>query len=102
MSAQNIPRTFDTAYPCSMVERKDGYYIERNDHESMAAALVELIASRDRELEDLRGALDAIRQYGSDTLSGRADGGVDDRAWQLDAVLEMTRRARAATGSKEA
>lgn len=52
---------------------------------------------------DLLEALDAIRQYGSDTLSGRADGGPDDRAWQRGAVIEMTRRARlaieAATGA---
>jgi hypothetical protein len=43
----------------------------------------------------LREALDSIRQYGSDTLSGRADG-PDDRDWQRAAVLEMTNRASAA------
>lgn len=53
-------RAFDSAYSGSMFERKDGYYVERNDHKSMAAALVELIAVRDRELEDLR---DAVRMY---------------------------------------
>lgn len=59
MSAGNYytVRAFDSAYPGSMFERKDGYYVERNDHKSMAAALVELIASRDRELEDLRDAV---------------------------------------------
>lgn len=41
-------------------------------------------------------ALRAIAQYGSDTLSGRADGGPDDRDWQREAVKEMTRRARVA------
>jgi hypothetical protein len=38
-------------------------------------------------------ALSAIDQYGSDTLSWRADG-PDDRSWQREVVLEMTRRAR--------
>ena len=53
----NEIRAFDSAYPGSMSQRNDGYYVERNDHKSMAAALVELISSRDRELEDLRGAI---------------------------------------------
>ena len=39
-------------------------------------------------------ALKSIRQYGSDTLSGRADGGADDREWQRAAVAEMVRRAQ--------
>jgi predicted nucleic acid-binding Zn-ribbon protein len=47
--------------------------------------------ARERVAE-LEAALDAIRQYGSDTLSGRADG-PDDRDWQRAAVEEMTRRA---------
>lgn len=49
------------------------------------------------EIERLREALDSIRIYGSDTLSGRVDG-PDDRQWQRESVLEMTRRARAALG----
>ncbi|MEK6418456.1 MAG: hypothetical protein V4801_02550 [Burkholderia gladioli] len=44
---------------------------------------------------DLIEALRAIDQYGSDTLSGRTDG-PDNREWQRAAVIEMTRRARAA------
>lgn len=43
-------------------------------------------------VEPLVEALQSIRQYGSDTLSGRADG-PDDRQWQRESVLEMTRRA---------
>jgi hypothetical protein len=43
----------------------------------------------------LLNALESIRQYGSDTLSGRVDG-PDDRAWQREAVNEMTKRARLA------
>jgi hypothetical protein len=54
-------KAFDSAYPGSMCERVDGYYIERNDHKSMAAALLELIASRDREIEDLRYTIDLMR-----------------------------------------
>lgn len=59
MTARHTPsvKAFDTAYPGSMVERCDGWYVERTDHKSMAAAMVELIASRDREIEDLREAL---------------------------------------------
>lgn len=48
-----------------------------------------------REIERLREALDSIRVYGSDTLSGRIDG-PDDREWQRESVLEMTKRAREA------
>lgn len=62
-------KSFDTAYPGSMVERIDGYYVERNDHKSMAAALVELIASRDRELEDLRYSREADREETQRLLS---------------------------------
>lgn len=54
-------KAYDTAYPGSMMPRADGYYLERNDHKSMAAALIELIASRDREIEDLRDALHDAR-----------------------------------------
>lgn len=50
-----------------------------------------------REMYD---ALTAIRQYGADTLSGRADG-PDDRQWQRESVLEMTRRARVAIAKAE-
>lgn len=60
-----------------------------NDH--WRTAYLELWA-RVQELEE---ALDSIRQYGSDTLSGRTDG-PDDRNWQRGAVLEMTKRADAA------
>jgi len=45
------------------------------------------------DLAGTRMALESIRQYGADTLSGRIDGS-DDRSWQREAVLEMTRRAR--------
>ena len=45
----------------------------------------------------LRAALESIEQYGSDTLSGRADG-PDDREWQREGVREMRDRARAALG----
>ncbi|PZX29433.1 hypothetical protein C7416_104438 [Cupriavidus phytorum] len=53
-------------------------------------------AAHENLVHELVGALESIYQYGADTLSGRADGGVDDRAWQRAAVLEMTKRASAA------
>ena len=39
-------------------------------------------------------ALESIRQYGSDTLSGPV-GEPDTRDWQRAGVVEMTKRARA-------
>lgn len=57
------------------------------------------IPSPAADVKRLREALDSIRQYGADTLSGRADGGADDRQWQREAVREMTRRAREALSS---
>lgn len=47
------------------------------------------------EVAALREELKSIRQYGSDTLSGRA-GGSADRDWYREGVREMTKRARAA------
>lgn len=58
------------------------------------------IAAANERAEGMRMALEAIQQYGSDTLSGRADG-PDDREWQRAAVLEMTKRADAALARKE-
>ena len=46
------------------------------------------------EIERLREALEGIYIYANDTLSGRADGGPDDRAWQRAAVIEIRNRAR--------
>ena len=54
-----------------------------------------------KQKADLLAEMESIRQFGADTLSGRADGGLDDREWQRDSVLEMTRRARAAIASVE-
>jgi len=51
-------------------------------------------------IRDLTDALESIRQFGSDTLSGRADG-PDDREWQREAVREMTARASAALQPKD-
>lgn len=54
------------------------------------------IARLEAERDALREALSSIQIYGLDTLSGRTDGGVDDRAWQREAVNEMAKRARLA------
>lgn len=65
---------------------------------ALSAAEAELATERER-VRVLREALSSIDVYGSDTLSGPS-GGVDDRKWHRDAVLEMTRRAAAATEPK--
>lgn len=46
------------------------------------------------EVERLRDGLDAIRIYGTDTLSGPANPADDTRNWQRDAVMEMATRAQ--------
>lgn len=48
---------YDTAYPGSMSIREDGYYISREDPESMLAALMENIKEYRLRIEDLRDAL---------------------------------------------
>lgn len=60
-----------------------------------AARIIESNLALRVENERLRAALDGIRVYGSDTLSGRVDG-PDDREWQRESVREMTKRAREA------
>jgi hypothetical protein len=60
-----------------------------DEFEKMTAALA---ASR-AEVEGLRDGLSAVYQYGSDTLRGPTGETLDDRAWQRQAVLEMTNRA---------
>jgi len=52
---------------------------------------IEDLAKRVRELEE---AIDGIYIYANDTLSGRVDGGPDDREWQRAAVVEIRNRAR--------
>ena len=46
-----------------------------------------------REMERLIDGIDAIRQYGSDTLRGPSKRSEDTRDWQREAVLEMTNRS---------
>lgn len=46
-----------------------------------------------RELERLTDGIGAVRQYGSDTLSGPTKKADDTRDWQREAVLEMTNRS---------
>jgi len=45
------------------------------------------------EIARLLEALEAIRQYGNDTLSGPSVASEDTRNWQRESVLEMTKRA---------
>ncbi|MGH7462816.1 MAG: hypothetical protein ACREMA_17555 [Longimicrobiales bacterium] len=63
MSAAHTPKGWDSAYPGSMAQRNDGYFLRRDDHTSLAAALVELIASRDREIDDLREAVAVHKRF---------------------------------------
>lgn len=58
-------------------------------------ALINALVIRNDSALELLDALDSIRQYGEDTLSGPV-GDPDDRKWHRDGVIEMTRRARAA------
>ena len=58
------------------------------------AATLRAYADQAEELAKLREALDGIYIYANDTLSGRADGGPDDREWQRAAVVEIRNRAR--------
>jgi len=46
------PRYFDSAYPRSMSQSKEGSYVERTDSESLASALLQNIYDKERELED--------------------------------------------------
>jgi hypothetical protein len=78
----------------------DTFSFDIDDAEDVVAKYDELAARADL-VEPLVEALQSIRQYGSDTLSGRVDG-PDDRQWQRESVLEMTRRARNALSSWEA
>lgn len=112
---------------CTTSSDADAALIERavNEYEPLKARLAEVERERDElasklshlvdslkhaearalaaeaRIAVLEKALESIRQYGSDTLSGRADGGSDDRQWQREAVREMTRRARAALAAKQ-
>lgn len=51
-------------------------------------------SAKDSELAQAMAALDGIYTYCNDTLSGRADGGPDDRAWQREAVIHARNLAR--------
>lgn len=73
-------KAFDSAYPGSMCEREKGDYVKRKDAASLAAALLEQIHSRDREVEDwqdtairlenaLRGLVSVIEAAGLEHLS---------------------------------
>lgn len=74
---------------CELCEARD----ERRDALTMEQDLA-------RELAIAVEALRAIQIYGSDTLSGRVDG-PDDRAWQRQSVVEMTKRASRALAAIE-
>ena len=72
-------------------------HIERTVAVQDAAEWIEAALAREA---GLREALEAIRQYGSDTLSGPTEASDDTREWQRAGVIEMTERARAALAVK--
>jgi hypothetical protein len=74
--------------------------MDRDHHDvlSLMEMLAKDRAERDAgrvEIKRLRYGLECVHQYGSDTLMGPSQGVPDDRKWQRDGVLVMTRRARA-------
>lgn len=46
------PKFFDSAYPGSMSEHKDGSYVEREDSQSLASALLQNLCAAQRNAED--------------------------------------------------
>ena len=68
-------------------------------YNSALASHTSALAEKDARIAELEAALDSIRVYGSDTLSGRVDGPAD-KDWYRDGVREMRNRARAALKEK--
>jgi hypothetical protein len=76
----------------------DGDFVSYDDY----AALLARAEQAEARVAELEGALDAVYQYGSDTITGpstdpRGSAPVPaDTSWYRLGVIEMTRRARAA------
>lgn len=51
---------YDSAYPGSMCARADGDFVQRFDAASLAGALLALIRSKDRDLEDALASLENV------------------------------------------
>ncbi len=64
-------KRFDSAYPGSMHERKEGGYIECDDNESLAAALLNNIDALKRKVADLQDALATKEQTEKDAARYR-------------------------------
>lgn len=103
MSAPTV-KAFDSAYPGSMCERENGDYVERKDAASLAAALLEQIHSRDREIEDwqatairlenaVRGLVSVIEAAGLENLSRGVQLG--QTVWYVKATDAMAAAADA-------
>jgi hypothetical protein len=102
-----VPRFFCSGSTGYMSENPHGDFIHAKD---AAAYLVSHVARLEMDLAEtaealtasqaqcgrLREALDSIRVYGSDTLSGPAQPVDDLRKWYRDGVREMRDRAQAA------
>lgn len=70
------------------------FVVEHDDITEEGAKVVDANMKLLKHASELLEALESIRQYANDTLSGRADGGPDDRAWQRECVVECRNRAR--------
>ena len=69
---------------------------EHADEDATEYVRADLHAALTAERDALREALEAIQQYGRDTLSGPIVKSDDTRDWQREAVVEMTKRATGA------
>lgn len=76
--------------PAARLHQSGHTYVPKAELEAAQARIAELEADCSR----LNEGIEAIRQFGSDTLSGPTDSSHDTRDWQRAAVKVMTWRAR--------
>ena len=83
----NEPKYFDSAYPGSMSQREDGSYVEKEDSESLAHALLQNLYAAQQDAEDwkdraiqLEKQLRDIGDFAHDRSTGPA---VQDDLWEV-------------------
>lgn len=67
---------------------------QRDVWKARAEAAEARVTAMEAEKAERSEALDGIYTYCNDTLSGRVDGGPDDRGWQREAVIRARNLAR--------
>lgn len=82
-----ILRAFESAYPGSMFEKSHGDYIERDDSQSLAYALLEIIAERKRQKDDIAEAFEIVCQE-RDALKAQRDELLAALKWQHQFYLQ--------------